>query len=128
MIYQIKPEIGVTSKKKLIDYIKKNNWLTEYKYTTEFEKKFAKFTNSKNCITFPNGTTTLTSILDCLNLKRGDEVLVSNYTMIATANAARFLGLKVNLVDIAKSDLCMCPHDLKKKKFQKKQKQLFIHK
>ena len=68
MIYQIKPVIGVTSKKKLIDYIKKNNWLTEYKYTTEFEKKFAKFTNSKNCITFPNGTTTLTSILDCLNL------------------------------------------------------------
>ena len=48
MIYQIKPVIGVTSKKKLIDYIKKNNWLTEYKYTTEFEKKFAKFTNSKN--------------------------------------------------------------------------------
>ena len=38
MIYQIKPVIGVTSKKKLIDYIKKNNWLTEYKYTTEFEK------------------------------------------------------------------------------------------
>lgn len=115
MIYQIKPVIGITSKKKLIDYIKKNNWLTEYKYTTEFEKKFAKFTNSKNCITFPNGTTTLTSILDCLNLKRGDEVLVSNYTMIATANAARFLGLKVNLVDISNSDLCMCPQDLKKK-------------
>ena len=77
-------------------------------------KKICKIYKFKNCITFPNGTTTLTSILDCLNLKRGDEVLVSNYTMIATANAARFLGLKVNLVDISNSDLCMCPQDLKK--------------
>ena len=115
MIYQIKPVIGENTKKKLIEYIKKNNWLTEYKYTTEFEKKFAKFTNTKNCITFPNGTTTLTSILDCLKLKKGDEVLVSNYTMVATGNAARFLGLTVKLVDISKLDLCMCPKDLNKK-------------
>ena len=119
MIYQIKPVIGENTKKKLIKYLKKDNWLTEYKYTHQFEKKFSKFTNSKECISFPNGTTTITAILDCLNLTKKDEVLVSNFTMVATGNAARYLGLNVKLVDISKKDLCMCPKDLKKKLLKK---------
>ena len=70
MIYQIKPVIGNRTKKKLIKYIKADNWITEHKYTEKFEKKFAQFTNSKHCICFPNGTLTMSSILDCLNLKK----------------------------------------------------------
>lgn len=115
MIYQIKPVIGKKEKNNLINYIKKDNWITEHKVTENFEKNFAKFTNSKYCICFPNGTITMSSILDCLNLKKDDEVLVSNYTMVATANVAKFVGLKVKLVDISDKDLCMSPEDLIKK-------------
>ena len=115
MIYQIKPVIGNRTKKKLIKYIKADNWITEHKYTEKFEKKFAQFTNSKHCICFPNGTLTMSSILDCLNLKKNDEVLVSNYTMVATANVAKFVNLKLNLVDVSEKNLCMCPNDLIKK-------------
>ena len=107
-------KISITSNN-LIDYIKKDNWITEHKITEKFEKKFSKFTNSKECICFPNGTITMASILDCLNLKKNSEILVSNYTMVATANVARFAGLKLNLVDISSKDLCMCPQDLMKK-------------
>jgi perosamine synthetase len=115
VIYQIKPVIGKKEKDILIDYIKKDNWITEHKVTENFEKKFSKFTNSKHCICFPNGTITMSSILDCLDLKKNDEVLVSNYTMVATANVAKFVGLKVRLVDISDKDLCMSPDDLIKK-------------
>ncbi len=115
MIYQIKPVIGKKEKNNLINYIKKDNWITEHTVTEKFEKKFAKFTNSKYCICFPNGTITMSSILDCLNLKKNDEVLVSNYTMVATANVAKFVGLKVRLIDISEKDLCMSPKDLIKK-------------
>ena len=115
MIYQIKPVIGNKAKKSLINYVKRDNWITEHKVTENFEKKFSKFTNSKYCICFPNGTITMSSILDCLDLKKNDEVLVSNYTMVATANVAKFVGLKLNLVDISNKDLCMCPVDLLKK-------------
>ncbi len=115
MIYQIKPVIGNKAKKSLINYVKRDNWITEYKVTENFEKKFSKFTNSKYCICFPNGTITMSSILDCLDLKKNDEVLVSNYTMVATANVAKFVGLKLKLVDISNKDLCMCPVDLLKK-------------
>ena len=115
MIYQIKPVIGSNVKKNLINYIKKDNWLTEYKITERFEKAFSKFTNSKHCICFPNGTITMSSILSCLDLPKNAEVLVSNYTMVATANVVRFVNLKLKLVDITDKDLCMCPIDLKKK-------------
>jgi perosamine synthetase len=115
VIYQIKPIIGRNSKNNLIKYIKKDNWLTEHKYTRKFEKKFSKFTNSKYCIVFPNGTLTMSSVLSCLDLKKNSEVLVSNYTMVATANVVRFTNLKLKLVDISNKDLCMCPDDLKKK-------------
>ena len=84
--------------------------ITEYKIFL-FEKKFAKFTNSKHCISFPNGTLTMYAILQCLNLKDA-EVLVSNYTMVATANVVSMAGLKLKLVDISEKDLCMCPADL----------------
>ena len=76
MIYQIKPVIGKKEKNNLIDYIKKDNWITEHKVTENFEKNFSKFTNAKYCICFPNGTITMSSVLDCLNLKKDDEVLV----------------------------------------------------
>ena len=115
MIYQIKPVIGSRAKKSLINYIKKDNWITEHKITEAFEKKFSKFTNSKYCICFPNGTLTMSSILNCLDLKKRDEVLVSNYTMVATANVTKFVGLKLRLIDVSKDDLCMCPLDLLKK-------------
>ena len=57
----------------------------------------------------------MSAILDCLEIKNGDEVLVSNYTMVATANAPRLVGGKVKLVDISPVNLCMDPNDLRKK-------------
>ena len=115
MIYQIKPVFTKKDKQDLINYIKEDNWITEHKITEKFEKNFSKFTNSKYCICFPNGTITMSSVLHCLNLNKDDEVLVSNYTMVATANVAKFVGVKVGLVDISHEDLCMCPDDLQKK-------------
>jgi len=115
VIYQIKPVIGKLAKKNIIQYIKGDNWITEFKRTTEFENKFAKFTGSKHCIAFPNGTLTMYAILQNLNLKKGSEVLVSNYTMVATANIVKMSKLKLKLVDISEKDLCMCPVDLQKK-------------
>ena len=107
--------IGKKAKQSITNYLNKDNWITEHKVTEKFEKKFSKFTNSKHCICFPNGTITMSSILSCLNLKKNHEVLVSNYTMVATANVVKFVGLKLKLVDISNKDLCMCPEDLIKK-------------
>ena len=52
LLYQIKPKFEKNIKKGLIDYIRGDNWITEYKFTEKFEKEFAKFTNSKLIISF----------------------------------------------------------------------------
>jgi len=93
VIYQIKPVFTKKDKQDLINYIKEDNWVTEHRITEKFEKNFSKFTNSKYCICFPNGTITMSAVLHCLNLNKDDEVLVSNYTMVATANVAKFVGV-----------------------------------
>ena len=115
MIYQIEPTFSRGTLNNLKKYIFSGGWFTEHKQTKYFEKLFSKFLKSKQVILFPNGTLTMSSILMCLDIKKKDEVLVSNYTMVATANAALLAGGKVNLVDISPDNLCMDPKDFKKK-------------
>ncbi len=115
MIYQTKPYFEKQTIKSVKNYLDSGKWITEHKETTKFEKKFSKFVKAKECIAFPNGTLTMSAILDCLEIKAGDEVLVSNYTMIATANAPKLVNGKTVLVDISPNNLCMCPIDLKRK-------------
>ncbi|MDA1284535.1 MAG: aminotransferase class V-fold PLP-dependent enzyme [Proteobacteria bacterium] len=115
MIYQIEPSFNKKTLKNLQKYIISGSWFTEHTQTKLFEKKFQSFLKSKNVILYPNGTLTMSSILSCLNIKKEDEVLVSNYTMVATPNAPLLAGAKVNLVDISSQNLCMCPIDLKRK-------------
>lgn len=115
MINQINPFFEKETISYLKKYLDSGAWITEHNETKKFESLFSKFVKSRHCITFPNGTLTMTAMLDCLGIKIGDEVLVSNYTMIATANAVRFLKARPVLVDISKENLCMCSIDLEKK-------------
>mgnify|MGYP000226270688 CR=1 FL=1 len=53
-----------------------------------------------------------------LGLKRANEVinyLVSNYKIDSKDNVVKFANLKLKLVDISNTNLCMCPKDLLKK-------------
>lgn len=65
----------------------------------EFEKKFAKFHGAHYGVATNSGTTALHLSLASLGLKRGDKIIMPTFTMIATINAAEYLGLEVILVD-----------------------------
>ena len=70
----------------------------------------------KYSILHPNGTLTLLSIMLALGLKKNDEVILPNYTMVATANAAVILaGAKPILCDISDENLCLDPNKLTNK-------------
>ena len=49
-----------------------------------------------------SGTTAIILALMALDLNEGDEVIVPNYTMIATVNAVKMLKLKPIIVDVDK--------------------------
>lgn len=73
---------------------------TEFRETTALETKLKEFIGVKNCFMTTSGTTAIMTALLALGVKKDDEVIVPNYTMIATANAVRALGAVPKLVDV----------------------------
>lgn len=106
-IHQIEPRIDENEVQAMTDYLGSGGWLTEYEKTAEFERMIADYTGSKYCCVVCNGTIALAIAMWACGIGKGDEVLVPNYTMIATANAVRLVGAEPILVDIESQTLCM---------------------
>jgi dTDP-4-amino-4,6-dideoxygalactose transaminase len=64
-----------------------------------FEDELAVYMGVKHVISCANGTDALRIAMMVLDLKPGDEVITSDFTFVATAEAAALLGLKVVFAD-----------------------------
>ncbi len=106
-IMQMRPLFGEEEKKAICDYMDEDGFITEFKRTEEFEKMIAKYTGSKHCIVVNNGTISLTLAALASGVVAGDEVIVPNYTMIATPNSVKMFGATPVFVDIEPSTLCL---------------------
>ena len=87
-------------KKFLLKAFKEKNF-TAGKNNLILENKLKNIFGSKHCITCNSGTSALIMSLISLDIKPGDEIIVPNFTWIATANAAAILGAKLKLVDLS---------------------------
>jgi perosamine synthetase len=121
MITQCEPLIGKAEKKAIGNYMDSGGFLTEYKQTEEFEKRLAKFFNVPYVSCVPSGSAALLISLLVSGVKPGDEVLVPDYTMVATAGAVRMIGATPVFVDVERNSLCM---DVSKAKVTDKTKAL----
>jgi len=75
----------------------------------------ADYTGTKYCSVVCNGTASLISALLAYDIGRNDEVIVPDYTMIATANAVVITGAKPIFVDVEKETLGIDISQFKKK-------------
>lgn len=108
MIPQYEPFI----KKEYIDSVSQqiqSGWVGTSKKTEEFEEEICKLTNAKYCISTTSGTVALVMGIHSLNLEPGSTILFPAYSFLAGANAARFLGFNIKLVDIKRETMCMDP-------------------
>jgi dTDP-4-amino-4,6-dideoxygalactose transaminase len=71
----------------------------------DFERNLANFTKSEFALGVANATDGLEMAWKSLNLKRGDEVIISSHTMIATASAIISVGAKPIPVEICDDGL-----------------------
>lgn len=106
-IPQMEPWFDDNEARSLYDYVKSGGWVTEFRKTREFEAQIAEYTGARFCSVVSNGTISLTLALMACGICPGDEVIVPDYTMVATANAVKLAGAKVVFVDICSDDLCM---------------------
>ncbi len=106
-IMQMKPWFGDEEKEAISSYMEEDGFITEFKRTGTFEQMIAEFTNSKHCIVVNNGTISLTLAALASDIKPGDEVIVPNYTMVATPNSVKMFGALPIFVDVEPDTLCL---------------------
>lgn len=93
--------------------ILETSFLAEGKYTKQFEKLFAEFSDAKHAICVTSGTAALEIALKAVQVENKEVIIPSN-TFFATANAVRNAGGILKLVDIEENTFSICPEDLKK--------------
>ena len=103
---------------KEIDYVTdavKSGWVSSMgKYVNAFEEQFADYVGTKYAVSTCNGTAALHLALVSSGIKSGDEVIIPDFTFVATANAVKYTGAAVVCVDIEEESLCIDPEQIEK--------------
>jgi len=99
-IMQHRPTFEKEEANEVYKYMIEDNFITEHTKTIELEKIICGHLNVKHCIMTTSGTTAIMLALMALNLQENDEVIVPNYTMIATINSVKMLKLKPIIIDV----------------------------
>lgn len=85
---------------KYVEECVKTNWISSIgKNIPKFEEMFAKAVGAKYAVAVSSGTTALHLALHALGIGQGDEIILPTFTMIATANAVKYVGAMPALVD-----------------------------
>jgi perosamine synthetase len=106
-IPQMEPWFDENEKKAINDYMEEGGWITEFKRTAKFEQMLADYTGAKYCVVVNNGTISLTLAAMACGIEAGDEVIVPNFTMIASPNSVKMFGAKPVFVDVEPETLCL---------------------
>lgn len=106
-INQMEPSFDVVEREALNEYMMAGGWVTEFKKTRQFEDMIAEYTGAKYCHVVSNGTVSLSIALMACGVGVGDEVIVPDYTMVATPNSAELIGAKAVFADINPDNLCL---------------------
>ena len=75
-------------------------WRTPGTKTAEFEQKFADYQQAKYGIACTNGTAALEIAVAALGIGLGDEVIVPNFTFVASASCVLYAGAMPVFVDV----------------------------
>lgn len=113
-IMQMRPLFGEEEREALAAYMAEDGFLTEFKHTKSFEEEIKKFTGAKFCFAVNNGTVALTVAAMASGLKQDDEIIVPNFTMVATPNSVKLFGAEVKFVDVEAESLCLDLNKVKK--------------
>jgi perosamine synthetase len=81
-------------------YLESGAWLTEFRETRSFEQRLRDLTGARHCTAAPSGTLALFLALKACDIGPGDEVIVPDFTMAASATAVMLAGASVVFADI----------------------------
>ncbi len=80
----------------------KDDFITQGPRINEFEERIADYVGAKYAVAFNSGTSALHGAYFALGLGKGDEMITSPNTFVASSNAALYLGAKARFSDVEK--------------------------
>jgi perosamine synthetase len=105
----------------------KSGKLSKGKEVEEFEKEFANYIGKKYAIAVNSGTSGLHLVVRTLGWKRGDEIIATPFSFIASSNALLFEGITPIFVDINKNTLNIDPDKIEEKITPNTKGMLLVH-
>lgn len=99
-IMQSRPHFDKNEADASYKYMNSDAFLTEFKKTTELETMIKNYMKVKHCFMVPSGTSAIITALLACNVDKYDDVIVPDFTMVATVNAIRALGANPILIDV----------------------------
>ncbi len=78
----------------------KGDFITQGKTVEKFERALAEYCGAKYCVVFNSGTSALIAAYRAVGLQKGERIITSPITFVATANAALVWGGEVSFGDV----------------------------
>lgn len=102
------PKLWVDDREKylsILDHEASSGGFILQKALSNFELELAKFSGVNYSVGVGNATDGMEIFLEAIGLKKGDEIIISSHTMLATASAIKFAGGVPVPVDIGEDNL-----------------------
>lgn len=121
-----KPYIGKAEEKQVLEVLR-SGVLSLGPKIAEFEKKFARFVGTSYAVAVSSGTAGLHLALLVGGIKKGDEVITSPFSFVASANAILYVGATPVFADIDPVTYNLDPKEIEKKITKKTKAILVVH-
>jgi len=126
MIKLIKPYISFDEVKDEFQDIFESGWFTKGKFVEEFRDEIKSYTSAKYTYLTTSATTALTMALKVLDIKAGDEVIISDFSFPATANVVEDIGATPIFADVSLETYNMTAEQLETKITSKTKAVIFV--
>ena len=93
----------------------KSDWITTGPKMRKFEENFKNFIGSEYAVAVNSGTAALHISTSAINIQRGDEVITTPLTFVASANCVVYRGGIPIFADIKKDTYNIDPNEIRKK-------------
>jgi perosamine synthetase len=103
-----KPDIGRDEIQAVVDTMK-SGWVSQGERVAEFERAFAQYCGAKYGIAVNSGTAALHIALAALGIKKGDEVITTPLSCVATTNPIVYMNAKPVFADVDRETLNINP-------------------
>jgi len=126
MIPISKPLLG-EEEKRAVKQVLDSGSLTQGEWVRKFEEEFSRYVGTKFAIATNSGTSALHAALLSLGIGRGDEVITTPFSFIATANSILHAGASPIFADIDEATFNIDPMKIEQKITDKTKALLVVH-